>query len=58
MKIGRKVKVSPALSKLNKWVEGKIVKVFRDPFFGEEVAVKDKLGRFFYGERKHLRVIE
>ena len=55
MKIGEKVKVNPLLTGLSDWVEGIIIKVFKNPFLGEELAVKDKKGRIFYGEIKYFQ---
>jgi len=54
-KVKEKVKVSPALSGLEKWVEGVIIKIFKNPFLGEEIAIKDDKGRIFYGEKKYFR---
>lgn len=48
-------KVSPVLSGLEGWVEGIIIKIFKNPFLGEEIAVKDSKGRIFYGEKKYFK---
>lgn len=49
-KIGDIVKVSPELTNLDEWVEGKIIKMWQNPFLGLEVAIEDNLGRIFFGE--------
>lgn len=48
-------KVSPLLSGLEDWVGGVIIKIFNNPFLGEELAVKDAQGRIFYGEKKYFK---
>lgn len=54
-KVKEKVKVSPSLSGLGEWVEGIIIKIFKNPFLGEEIAIKDSQGRIFYGEKKYFK---
>lgn len=54
-KIDEKAKVSPVLSGLNDWVEGIIIKIFKNPFLGDEIAIKDEHGRIFFGEKKYFR---
>lgn len=56
MKTGQKVKVSPALTGLSEWIVGKIIKIRKNPFVeGKEVAIKDELGRIFFGEEKYFK---
>lgn len=50
-----KAKVSPLLSGLEDWVEGVIIKIFKNPFLGEEIAIKDAEGRIFFGEKKYFK---
>jgi len=57
MKKGDRAKVSPILTGLADWVEGVIIKVFKNPFLGEEIAIKDSQGRIFYGEKKYFQKI-
>jgi len=52
MKTGDKAKVSPQLTGLDTWVEGEIIDVEQNPFKGIVIAIKDKLGRIFFGEEK------
>lgn len=54
-KIKDKAKVSPLLSGLEEWVEGIIIKIFKNPFLGDEIAIKDAQGRIFYGEKKYFK---
>lgn len=54
-KIDEKAKVSPVISGLNDWVEGIIIKIFKNPFLGDEIAIKDEHGRIFFGEKKYFR---
>jgi hypothetical protein len=54
-KIKEKAKVSPLLSGLEDWIEGVIIKIFKNPFLGEEIAIKDAQGRIFFGEKKYFK---
>jgi hypothetical protein len=54
-KIEEKAKVSPSLSGLEDWVEGIIIKIFKNPFLGDEIAIKDEQGRIFFGEKKYFK---
>jgi hypothetical protein len=54
MKKGDKVKVSPNLTGETEWVEGEVIDIERNPFKGIVVALKDKLGRIFFGEEKYF----
>lgn len=54
-KIHEKAKVSPVISGLNDWVEGVIIKIFKNPFLGDEIAIKDEHGRIFFGEKKYFK---
>lgn len=53
--VKEKAKVSPLLSGLEEWVEGVIIKIFKNPFLGDEIAVKDSQGRIFFGEKKYFK---
>ncbi len=55
MKTGEKAKVSPKLTGLNEWVEGVVIDVEKNPFKGVVIAIKDKLGRIFFGEIKYFK---
>lgn len=50
-----KAKISPLLSDLEDWIEGVIIKIFKNPFLGEEIAIKDAQGRIFFGEKKYFK---
>jgi len=54
MKKGDKAKVSPTLTGETEWVEGEVIDVEKNPFRGIVVAIKDKLGRIFFGEEKYF----
>lgn len=56
-KVGDWVKVSPKLTNLKEWVEGEVIKVRENPFIGIEIAIKDSLGRIFFGEQEWFKSI-
>ena len=58
MVIGEKAKVNPILSGLSDWVEGVIIKIFKNPFLGDEIAVKDDKGYIYYGEKKYFKAAQ
>lgn len=55
IKKGEKMKVSPLLSGLDEWIEGVIIKIFKNPFLGDEIAIQDNQGRIFFGEKKYFK---
>ena len=57
MKTGEKVKVSPELTGLEEWIEGVIINVRKNPFLGLEIAIKDSLGRIFFGEKQYFKTL-
>ena len=57
MNIGEKVKVSPTITGLTEWIEGTIIKIRQNPFLGLEIAIKDNMGRIFFGEAKYFQSI-
>ena len=57
MEKGNKAKVSPKLTGLNDWIEGVIIDVEKNPFKGIVIAIKDKMGRIFFGEQKYFKTI-
>lgn len=57
MKEGDKAKVSPTLTGIPEWIEGTVIKVRSNPFIGTEIAIKDNLGRIFFGEAKNFKPI-
>jgi hypothetical protein len=56
MKTGDKVIVDPKLTGLDTWVKGEVIDVEINPFKGVVIAIKDKLGRIFFGEEKYFKV--
>ena len=54
MKNGDKAKVSPAITGLDEWVEGVVIDVEENPFWGIVVSIKDEIGRIFFGEEKYF----
>ncbi|WP_457272649.1 hypothetical protein [Pedobacter sp. UYEF25] len=58
MVIGEKAKVNPVLSGLSDWLEGVIIKIFKNPFLGEEVAVRDDKEQIYYGEKKYFKELK
>jgi hypothetical protein len=55
MKTGEKAQVSPELTGMSEWIEGMIIKIRKNPFLGIEIAIKDNLGRIFFGEEKYFK---
>jgi hypothetical protein len=53
-KVKEIAKVSPILSGFEDWIEGVIIKIFKNPFLGDEIAIKDNQGRIFFGEKKYF----
>jgi len=51
------MKVSPSLTGLDDWVEGSVIEVEHNPFQGIVIAIKDKLGRIFFGKSKYFVTI-
>jgi len=56
-KIGETMKVSPSLTGLDEWVEGSVIQVEHNPFQGLVIAIKDKLGRIFFGKSKYFVLV-
>ncbi|MBS9768832.1 MAG: hypothetical protein KGV44_15015 [Flavobacteriaceae bacterium] len=49
------VEVSPELTNLDKWILVTIFNIIKNPFLGDEIAVKDTLGNVFFGEQMYFR---
>ncbi|MDO4959016.1 MAG: hypothetical protein Q4E68_07170 [Prevotellaceae bacterium] len=49
MSTGQIVFTSPELTGLNEPIRAQIIKIRKNPFVGTEIAVKDELGRIFFG---------
>jgi len=54
MKTGDIARVSPKLTGESEWVEGEVIDVEKNPFKGVVIAIKDKLGRIFFGEEMYF----
>ena len=50
MKKGDRAKVSPKLTGEKDWIIGEVIDVEDNPFRGIVIAIKDELGRIFFGE--------
>jgi hypothetical protein len=55
MKTGDKAVVDPKITGLNYWVEGVVIKVRKNPFLGEEIALKDTLGNIYFDSVKYFK---
>ena len=56
IKKGEIAKVSPKLTGLDIWIEGTIIDIENNPFKGVVIAIKDKVGRIFFGEQKYFKI--
>lgn len=55
IKKGQKAKADPKLTGLSEWVEGTVIDVENNPFKGLVIAIKDQMGRIFFGEEKYFQ---
>lgn len=55
IKKGQKATVSPILTGLDDWIEGIVIDVEENPFNGLVIAIKDQIGRIFFGEKKYFK---
>ncbi len=58
MKTGDKAKADPKLTGLSEWVEGTVIDIEKNPFKGLVIAIKDHMGRIFFGEEKYFESLE
>ena len=58
MKKGDAAKISPELTGLDEWVEGEVIDIEKNPFRGIVIAIKDSVGRIFFGEEKYFKQID
>ncbi len=56
MKTGDKALADPKLTGLDTWIQGEIIDIENNPFKGVVIAIKDKLGRIFFGEKKYFKI--
>lgn len=51
------MKVNPQLTGLSNWVTGSVIDIEHNPFKGLVIAIKDELGRIFFGQIKYFQAI-
>ena len=56
-KVGDIVEVSPELTLLKEWISGIVIKIFKNPFIADEIAIKDDQGRIFFGEKEFFKPV-
>ena len=56
IKNGDKLAVDPRLTGLDIWVDGVVIDIEKNPFKGVVIAIKDSLGRIFFGESKYFKL--
>lgn len=56
VKKGDKASADPRLTGLDGWVEGTVIDIEHNPFKGIVIAIKDTLGRIFFGEQKYFKL--
>jgi len=54
MKKGDNAKVSPNLTGEKDWIVGEVIDIEKNPFKGIVIAIKDKLGRIFFGAEEYF----
>lgn len=40
---------------LKDWITGTVIKIFKNPFIGDEIAIKDNQGRIFFGVKDYFK---
>lgn len=56
-KVGDILEVSPELTLLKEWISGIVIKIFKNPFIGDEIAIKDDQGSIFFGEKEFFKPV-
>ena len=56
VKKGDKIYADPRLTGLNDWIEGTVIVIEQNPFKGVVIAIKDALGRIFFGEKRYFKL--
>ncbi|HIW44165.1 MAG TPA: hypothetical protein H9986_03960 [Candidatus Prevotella stercoripullorum] len=54
-KIGDMMKADPQLTGPDTWVTGAVIDIEHNPSKGLVVAIKDELGRIFFGQIKYFQ---
>ncbi len=57
MKIGDSVIISPDLTKLPNWVNGKVIEVENNPFVGIVISAKTEDGVIFFGQSDLFKLV-
>ena len=55
VKKGDRLSADPRLTGLDTWVDGEVIDIEQNPFKGIVIAIKDNLGRIFFGEKKYFK---
>ncbi|MDR3093443.1 MAG: hypothetical protein LBU62_02225 [Bacteroidales bacterium] len=55
MQKGDTAKANPDLTGLDEWIEG--IDIENNPFKGIVIAIKDNLGRIFFGQEQYFQVV-
>jgi hypothetical protein len=55
MKTGDIAMVDPKLTGLDIWIKGEVIDIENNPFKGIVIAIKDEVGRIFFGEKKYFK---
>lgn len=56
MKVGDKVLISPDLTRLAKWVIGKVIEVESNPFVGTVISAETEDGDIFFGRKYSFKL--
>ena len=54
-KLGDTMQASPSITGFDDWIKGQVIEVEHNPFIGLVVAIKDDLGRIFFGQIKYFK---
>lgn len=57
MKIGDLAAIDPKLTGFKNWIEGVIIKIRKNPFIGQEIAVKATDGVIYFDAAKYFKPI-
>ena len=57
MKKGDKAKVDPRITGFKTWIEGVVIIIRKNPFIGNEIALKDKDGNIYFDAEKYFKPV-
>ena len=57
LQLGQTAQASPDLTGLDEWVSGEVIDVEQNPFRGIVIAIRDRLGRIFFGDERYFRSV-